>query len=267
MELPTLGKQCNAAMCGQLDFLPILCKFCELVFCKNHFQPSIHHCSGNYQKEISCEKGKCPTRHPCHFPECRDGELTPIICEGCSANFCLKHRHQVDHNCPAFIAPTNPMADTAIKLQEIAAKYSTKSPSKGQGRKNDKLSAKVQLMKLKQKASGQHSLPAEERVYLLVLLPQGTSHPSHAVFVSHHWTIGRCVDAVAEMAKVSNKNNVTNADKLQFFHASDGNNLGPMDMKLSQLVKDNLLYNGQTIILEYKPINSPNLEEFKTYQA
>lgn len=57
-------------------------------------------------------------------------------------------------------------------------------------------------MKLKQKASGEQSLPQEERLYLMVLLPKTCQASSQPVFVSHKWTVGRTIDATANIAKV-----------------------------------------------------------------
>ena len=44
MELPDLGKQCEEPSCKQLDFLPIHCKHCEKIFCKNHSSLLGHNC-------------------------------------------------------------------------------------------------------------------------------------------------------------------------------------------------------------------------------
>ena len=44
MELPDLGKQCEEPSCKQLDFLPIHCKHCEKIFCKNHSSLVGHNC-------------------------------------------------------------------------------------------------------------------------------------------------------------------------------------------------------------------------------
>lgn len=39
--------------------------------------------------------GQGGTLHYCQLPECKEGELVPVICPGCSKKFCLRHRHQV----------------------------------------------------------------------------------------------------------------------------------------------------------------------------
>ena len=67
--------------------------------------------------------------------------------------------------------------------------------------------SQVQLMKLKMRAIvlGSQSLLAEERCYLLVLLPLGHNISSVAVCMSSAWSVGRALDAIADVAKVSTK--------------------------------------------------------------
>ena len=61
------------------------------------------------------------------------------------------------------------MTATKAVVKEILAKFSEqKTPKKLRSVKAQKTAAKVQLMKLKMKSSGDKSLPQEERVYFLV---------------------------------------------------------------------------------------------------
>lgn len=60
-------------------------------------------------------------------------------------------------------------------------------------------------MKLKMKAVPCSSnMTAEERVYFLVLLPLSHSSRSIAVCLPSSWSVGRALDAIADLAKVSN---------------------------------------------------------------
>ena len=67
--------------------------------------------------------------------------------------------------------------------------------------------------------------------------------------------------------QVPNRNNVTGADKLVLFRASDGSCLGSMDLKLKNLVDDQQLFNGQSLIMEYVPQNTDHLDTFKDYKV
>nr|XP_033770831.1 AN1-type zinc finger protein 2A isoform X1 [Geotrypetes seraphini] len=134
MELPDLGKHCSERTCKQLDFLPLKCKACEQVFCKDHITYSQHKCASAYKKDvqvpvcplcntpIAVRKGevpdkavgehidqKCkynPSQHKqkiftnkCLNPGCKKRELIKMMCDQCQGNFCIKHRHPLDHEC------------------------------------------------------------------------------------------------------------------------------------------------------------------------
>ena len=49
----------------------------------------------------------CPTatvkskKNACTFKGCREKEFVPISCKLCKQPFCLKHRFETDHDCPA----------------------------------------------------------------------------------------------------------------------------------------------------------------------
>ncbi|CAL4162091.1 unnamed protein product, partial [Meganyctiphanes norvegica] len=263
-----IGQHCGVSLCHQLDFLPFKCKFCNMILCKDHRLPQYHGCTGDFDKFLKEKPDSVTYSYACQHGGCNGGELTPVICSGCKKNFCLAHRHQVDHKCTAYNEPTNPLAEAAQKMETITSKMSTSVSSKGQGRKNDKLAAKVQLMKLKQKSDGTSGLPQEERLYFLVMLPTVLQNKAktHSVYVSHYWTVGRAVDAIADLAKVPNRNNVVDADKLTLFRVSDGSSLGAMDVQLKTLVDDQQLYNGQSLILEYVPKGTELLEGYKNYK-
>lgn len=44
MELPDLGRHCGLTDCKRLDFLPIKCNGCNVVFCSDHFRYEHHDC-------------------------------------------------------------------------------------------------------------------------------------------------------------------------------------------------------------------------------
>lgn len=45
MEFPILGEHCSYPSCKRLDFLPLYCDHCRLIFCKEHAYPSeLHQC-------------------------------------------------------------------------------------------------------------------------------------------------------------------------------------------------------------------------------
>uniref|UniRef100_F6R192 AN1-type zinc finger protein 2A n=1 Tax=Ciona intestinalis TaxID=7719 RepID=F6R192_CIOIN len=137
MELPHLGKHCTEPTCNLLDFLPMQCDACEKIFCKDHFHYDHHKCESSYKKDVQvpvcplCGKpvpvprGETPDikvgehidrdcqsdpakkkrkaySNRCSAPKCKQHELMPVICNDCRLNYCLRHRHPLDHNCKGF---------------------------------------------------------------------------------------------------------------------------------------------------------------------
>ncbi|KAG5899773.1 hypothetical protein JTB14_006108 [Gonioctena quinquepunctata] len=134
MELPHLGKHCSKSDCHKLDFLPIRCDACSSLFCDEHFSYNSHNCANSYKKNnqvpvcplcnkpIPVQKGEHPDyivgshidsecqsdpaksrrrvfTNKCMFKKCKNREVVPFVCNDCSTNFCVKHRHPVDHSC------------------------------------------------------------------------------------------------------------------------------------------------------------------------
>ncbi|CAC5414527.1 AN1-type zinc finger protein 2B,AN1-type zinc finger protein 2A [Mytilus coruscus] len=137
MELPGLGESCQATECKQLDFLPMKCDACGKIFCRDHIHYNTHECPESYKKDnqvpvcplcnspIAVKKEELPDvivgRHidndcqsdlakkrrkiytnRCSFKSCKHKELIPVNCDKCHQNFCLKHRHELDHRCKGF---------------------------------------------------------------------------------------------------------------------------------------------------------------------
>lgn len=137
MEFPGLGENCTIATCKQLDFLPVKCDACHKVFCKAHYSYAQHNCPEAYRRDNQvpvcplcnspvplphgqspdtvvgahidndCQSEKAQTRRKiysnrCALKGCKQKELVPVTCQKCRKNFCLKHRHEMDHSCSGF---------------------------------------------------------------------------------------------------------------------------------------------------------------------
>lgn len=134
MELPNVGKNCSKSECNKLDFLPIKCDACGSLFCDEHYTYTSHSCPNAYTKnnqvpvcplcskpivvgkgqhpdfvvgihiDNDCQSDPAKSRrkiftNKCNLKKCKNKEVIPVICNECSLNFCLKHRHPIDHNC------------------------------------------------------------------------------------------------------------------------------------------------------------------------
>ncbi|XP_052610209.1 AN1-type zinc finger protein 2A [Peromyscus californicus insignis] len=152
MEFPDLGKHCSEPTCKQLDFLPITCDACKEDFCKDHFSYWSHKCPFAFKKDVQVpvcplcnvpipvKRGEIPdvvvgehidrdcTFHPgrnqkvfthrCSKPGCRKKEMLPLACAQCRGNFCIQHRHPLDHSCQAESSATSRGRPSASRAPE-----------------------------------------------------------------------------------------------------------------------------------------------------
>ncbi|XP_073503428.1 AN1-type zinc finger protein 2B isoform X2 [Phyllobates terribilis] len=161
MEFPDLGQHCSEPTCKQLDFLPLKCDACEQIFCKDHVTYALHNCSSAYKKDVQVpvcplcnipipvKRGQTPDivvgehidrdcksdpaqqkrkifTNKCGKPGCRQKELMKVICEDCHGNFCLKHRHPLDHECKGKSAPISQAGHAALLRSQAS---SSKAPA------------------------------------------------------------------------------------------------------------------------------------------
>ncbi|KAF6101723.1 zinc finger AN1-type containing 1 [Phyllostomus discolor] len=247
-----IGLHCQLEHCRQRDFLPFVCDGCSGIFCLEHRSRESHSCP-----EVTVIKERLKsdmhTSYPCSYKECVEKELVPVICPYCEKNFCLRHRHQSDHECEKLEIPKPRMATTQKLVKDIIdSKTGETAVKRRKGAKNSATAAKVALMKLKMHAEGDKSLPQTERVYLQVFLPKESKEKSKPMFFCRQWSIGKVIDLAASLASLKNNNNKLTGEKLRLCHMTSGEAL-PLDHTLEMWIakEDCPLYNGGNIILEY----------------
>jgi len=153
------------------------------------------------------------------------------------------------------------MTQTKAKVEEILSAQAVVpvKSRKIRSLKAQKTAAKVQLMKLKMKSSGDKSLPQQERVYFLVTPPKESNKAPAGVWVSEKWVMGRVVDSLTNSLCVKNENNVVGKDKVKLFRAADGNGKSvceDMSEPLKEVLKKEELFNGDSVILDYVKNNA-----------
>ncbi|MBZ3883512.1 AN1-type zinc finger protein 2A, partial [Sciurus carolinensis] len=137
------------------DFLPLKCDACNQDFCKDHFPYAGHKCPFAFKKNVQVpvcplcnipipvKRGEIPDvvvgehidrdckYHPgekkekvftyrCSKEGCRKKEMLQLACVQCHGNFCIQHRHPLDHSCRAG------MAKQKRKGPEVTARKSKK---------------------------------------------------------------------------------------------------------------------------------------------
>uniref|UniRef100_A0A8P0SDR5 Zinc finger AN1-type containing 1 n=1 Tax=Canis lupus familiaris TaxID=9615 RepID=A0A8P0SDR5_CANLF len=241
-----VGRHCQVERCRRRDFLPFVCDGCSGVFCLEHRSRESHSCP---EVTVIHERLKSdkPTSYPCSFKDCAEKELVPVTCPYCEKNFCLRHRHQSDHECEKLEIPRPRMVATQKLVKDIIDSKTGETASKRRkGAKNSETAAKVALMKLKMRADGDKSLPQTERVYFQVFLPKGSKEKSKPMFFCHRWSIGKVIDFAASLTSLKNDNNKLTAKKLRLCHITSGEAL-PLDHTLETWIakEDCPLYNEQ----------------------
>ncbi|KAF7273683.1 hypothetical protein GWI33_013630 [Rhynchophorus ferrugineus] len=255
MELPDIGQRCADPGCKQLDFLALTCR-CGKVFCSLlHFNPHSQICTES--RYLDEDQLKTVEKvYICSKDGCKERSVVPLVCQRCDRHFCIKHRHltecnpksqeQLDKERARYDEPVKSFnAAKALVDQEVAsnlAQAKTKT-------KHREMAAKVQLMKIKNKATGLKSIPTTDRVYFNVKFNDSLNQP---LFVSKTWSLGRAIDAIALECRLQNNNNKSNQKKLRLFNVNDKCIVSrDMSINLEKLLSENTLVNGSDIIIEY----------------
>ncbi|KAG1715733.1 hypothetical protein ID866_1449 [Astraeus odoratus] len=135
-QLLAVGRQCSAASCFLVDFLPFKCEHCSESFCAEHFTVAAHKCPKYDERKHDRVAPSCPLcntpvaippgedpnirmeRHissECNVmtgrsgrhkstPVCARGKcgkvlFAPINCDTCHKQYCPQHRFPKDHGC------------------------------------------------------------------------------------------------------------------------------------------------------------------------
>ncbi|XP_053977087.1 AN1-type zinc finger protein 1-like [Hylaeus volcanicus] len=255
MEFPDTGERCSVEDCKQLNFLPFECNHCHDIFCKEHFHIASHKCSG-YRENVTNTKTKASS-YTCSDESCKETSPIELPCIKCKRHFCLQHRY---HGCLEY---SNEEKTTKLKKWQIPKKQFAEAKAivdqeisdKLKKSKNTAMANKVRLMRIKGSAVGPKNVPVNERCYFLVYPSTKISNknvgPSKGIYVNTNWTIGKAIDSMADILKVTNNNNTAGAPKLQLFHHSTGALIcNEMDTLLSKLFENSELVDGQSVILE-----------------
>ncbi|KAI8099891.1 uncharacterized protein BX664DRAFT_322341 [Halteromyces radiatus] len=256
MELPQVGRHCSLSSCNSLDFLPITCPFCENTFCGDHRLPSSHRCSSwSNDKQVSlctqCQKliymeslspedtltqhisSECKlylfppakmsssAKLECAVDRCHelDPRIGPAHCTACDRDFCLKHRYQTTHQCPALLI--DPKEERKLAAQEKLAKTykhtTTTTRSSSSSNLKRKVNPVVEMMKIKAKAKGLASVPMASRLYLYIKFPEDAnlSQLEQPMYLDKYNRVGKTLDMLATYGRVKNQNHLLSADNDQ----------------------------------------------------
>jgi len=109
MEIEVSGSK-HCFLCKQIDYLPFCCDNCKNWYCGKHRTIEQHNCKVSvpttYVKQVNQSTPLNSSKNKKDFAtyitpckECGSKEGPAAICRLCNNSFCLKHRHERDHNC------------------------------------------------------------------------------------------------------------------------------------------------------------------------
>ncbi|KAM6348169.1 AN1-type zinc finger protein 2B isoform 4-T4 [Alca torda] len=172
MEFPDLGAHCSWPACQRLDFLPLKCDACEQIFCTDHIAYAQHDCTSAYKKDVQVpvcplcntpvpvRRGEMPDvvvgehidrdcksdpaqrkrkifTNKCMKPGCKQKEMMKVICDQCHKNYCLKHRHPLDHDCSGAGRPLSKAGHAAVVRTQASSSKTVTASSSGAARPAD----------------------------------------------------------------------------------------------------------------------------------
>ena len=246
-----VGTHCHLSTCNQLDFLPFVCDGCSLIFCLQHREKSTHKCCSlddTKTRDVKPESASIVS-YACSVEGCKVTELVSITCSLCELQLCLQHRIPEDHKCTKLKAKK--VGKDASRSQQP---ISLQQPKKRKNAKSDKMAAKVALMKLKLHSEGHKGIPDSEKLFFAVHALNVQSPPV-PLFISNKWTVGKAIDYMAAKLKLQNDNNKASNLKLKFCTESNGN-VVPSEMVLETALKNEILFNGSSVIIALLPEKS-----------
>lgn len=251
-----IGKHCDIKDCHQLDFLPFECDSCSKIFCLEHKSTTSHDCMFiNNIKEVKTHDH--PT-YDCKFEDCSNHELVPVCCTLCSTQFCLQHRLPETHNCKELKSRDVGQTSLQEHMDKIVTNINRRTnikTTKHKSVKSQKIAAKVELMKMKLKATGEVGIPDENKVYFAITLPY---NGEKVVFASCRWTFGRLVDYMSTLCNLRNTNNVSLQCRLQLQNSTTSL-IVDSSMTIEQALSEEIVFSGSKLSLCYIS-NYHNLE-------
>ncbi|KAJ2721188.1 AN1-type zinc finger protein 1 [Coemansia sp. Benny D115] len=186
MELPHVGKNCDYESCGVLDFLPMHCGFCDRDFCSKHGGVIAHNCPNAPQRTVDAAQrlpastNDVPVSYYTHPPrtgpkDVRTESKKTLTGEQLAALESVKN---------------DAAAGGAGSLADKPAVRPTKPP---------RVSPKIELMRLKAKATGNSSMDMKDRLYMCVRW----NTKSLVVFINKRSVIGNAADRFAKQLGVT----------------------------------------------------------------
>lgn len=166
-DLPaSLGTHCAYSSCNDLDFLPIRCTHCSLIFCRHHSSPPAHSCPNDPNNRIVTDGARFADKFNDLLPD-----PNRLVGERAATEKAREHKTEAARK----VLEKNFGKEAVAKLGARPAGGSAagNAPKKP----NLKISPVIALMKLKQRAkpvdAKSKDVSMDDRLYLTVELLEG----------------------------------------------------------------------------------------------
>lgn len=164
-DLPvTLGTHCTYSSCNDLDFLPIRCTHCSLIFCRHHSSPPAHSCTKDPNNRIVTDGARFADKF---------NDLLPDPNRLVGQRAATEKAREDNTEATRKVLEKNFGKEAVAKLGARSASGSVA----GSAPKKAKVSPVIALMKLKQRAkpvdAKSKDMSMDDRLYLTVELLEG----------------------------------------------------------------------------------------------
>ncbi|GAA5859968.1 hypothetical protein JCM8547_003038 [Rhodosporidiobolus lusitaniae] len=218
-----VGTSCALPSCSIVDFLPLRCPSCSLLFCRTHgASPSAHLCSSASVASLTLDEAE-RTAGERAGPELRELLPDPKRHKREEKEMIEEEKEKKEKQREA-LEKLKASLEAQKKKGGTASSSSSSAPSSAGGTgttTQKKVSPALALMKLKQRAKPadpkhvkrEGDVPMLERVYLTVQLQEGEKLSEEKgvqeVWVAKTITAGKALDLFAALFKLNNQNNTT----------------------------------------------------------
>ncbi|KAJ3171021.1 hypothetical protein HDU88_008055 [Geranomyces variabilis] len=141
-EAPAKGHLCASYPAYKADARAVACPVCEVVIPTRRGTDPNADVYEHIQAGCKPPETKKAYTNACAFKVCDRRELVPIRCGKCGSTFCIRHRNELDHACPAASkpgsakgSPKSQPAKTAAAAAAAAAKRAAGKRGSGQSGK------------------------------------------------------------------------------------------------------------------------------------
>lgn len=278
MELPHIGEVC--VICRRNDYLPFKCSHCDKIVCIDHKTNHGDECPLNTDSFLAPEVSNSDSLHSrCDYCKKITLNLELVTCTFCEKNYCLSHRHQIQHSCSHLEEVRQQRyqdderrnqirSDALANLKTTSTKNNTNITPKSQSRpfvdpKKLALAKRIRIMSLKQSAKGPPNVLEEDKIFFKVRfehhedlkLSNKSKHDSVIkIFATPRHTLGRIVDWISTELSLINKNNLAGSEELTLCKNDDRSELCWFDNQktFSDYLDNNQIEDGDDLIIRYR---------------